>query len=290
MSKSIKTFLVCLCTTILTANTAITPYAASLLDPIRVWGPVTKAETGGEDIKFFYLDNQSGQSHSGDLQITVSNIYTRILDATTGLPFSYENIQDGETVYAYVGPAMSLSLIPMANASLVLCNVPAGYKVPDYLTVESLAWNTAKTQAVLTATNGSKYIIPADCETTPYLSGNIVTLEDLTPGCSCLLWSDAQNTASRIINFSNMGIPVEDLPMEAGWQNINGNWYYYKEDGTMAVEWLLDNGKCYYFDPETGIMRTGFLTLNNSTYYLQEDGSLLTSPRTFTPDASGILH
>lgn len=290
MTKSIKTFLVCFCATIFTVNAVINTHAASLLDPIRVWGPATKSETGGEDVKFLSLNNQSGQSHNGELQIIVSDVYTRILDATTGVPFPYEDIEDGETIYAYIGPAMSLSLTPMANASLVLCNIPAGYKVPDYLTVESLSWNTAKTQAALTATNGAKYLVPVGCETTPYLSRNIVTLDDLTPGCSCLLWSDDQNVASRIINFSNMGTPIENLPMEAGWQNIDDNWYYYKEDGTMALEWLLDNGKYYYFNPETGILHTGFLTLGNNTYYLQEDGSLLTSPRTFVPDTTGVLH
>ena len=50
----------------------------------------------------------------------------------------------------------------MPNASLELCNIPAGYRLPEYLTVESLSWNAAKTQASLTATNGNVYTIPSD--------------------------------------------------------------------------------------------------------------------------------
>ena len=95
MTKSIKIFLTYLYASLFTVNTAISTHSASLLDPLRVWGPATKVETGGEDIQFLSLNNQSSQSLSGELQIIVSNVYTRILDATTGLPFSYEDIKDG---------------------------------------------------------------------------------------------------------------------------------------------------------------------------------------------------
>ncbi len=291
MTKSLSLFLACLGTAaLLSAGSAADTMASGRLDPVRIWGPVTKTEAGDEDIKFFFMNNQSGQSHAGELQVIVSNVYTRILDATTGLPFPYDNMKPGDTAYVYIGPALSASLNPMANASLVLCNVPAGYKVPDYLTVESLSWNSAKTEAVLTATNGSVYTVPSNCETTPYLSKNIVTIDDLTPGTSCLLWSDDHDQASRIINFSNPGIPVEELPMEPGWQKLNNNWYYYDSNRTMVHGWVMIDGKKYYMDPESGIMHTGFLTLEGSTYYFQEDGTLLTSSRLFTPDENGVLH
>lgn len=292
MTKPMKTFLACLCAATVFAAAAVadTYAAASLLDPIRIWGPVTRTDAGSEDVKFLSMNNQSGLSYDGELQITVSNVYTRILDAVTGLPYPYEDIRAGETAYAYIGPAMTMSLPPMANASLILCNVPAGYKVPDYIKVESLSWNSSKSQATLTATNGSVYIIPKNCETTPYLSSNIVTLDDLTPGSSCLLWSDQENAASKIINFSNPGKPIGDIPMEPGWHKLNGNWYYYDESGNMARGWIADKGKHYYLNPETGIMHTGFLTLEGNTYYLLPDGALLTSAKMFVPDEHGVLH
>lgn len=291
MTKSLKLFLACLGTAaFVSVAAAADAMASGRLDPVRVWGPVTKTETGGEDIKFFFMNNQSGQSYAGELQVIVSNVYTRILDATTGLPFPYDDMKPGDTAYVYVGPALSASLNPMANASLVLCNVPMGYKVPDYLTVESLSWNTGKTEAVLTATNGAVFTVPSTCETAPYLSKNIVTIDDLTPGTSCLLWSDNQNQATRIINFSKPGVPIEELPMEPGWHQLNNNWYYYDKDGAMAHGWVTDGGDRYYMDPESGVMRTGFLTLEGSTYYFQQDGRLLTSPMLFTPDENGVLH
>lgn len=291
MTKSISSTLACLCAAALLTMGApgVSQASSSRLDPVRIWGPVTRTEAGGEDIKILFLNNQSGLSFSGELQITVSNVYTRVLDATTGMPFPYENIRTGDTAYVYIGPALSSSLPPMANASLVLCNIPADYRVPDYLTVESLSWNASKTQASLTATNGSVYTIPSGCETIPYSSSNIVTIDDLTPGTSCLLWCNKDNLASRIINFSNPGVPIEQLPMDPGWQKINNNWYYYKADGTMAHGWVMDNDKRYYLDLNSGVMHTGFLTLDGNTYYFTEDGSLLTDPMTFTPDENGVL-
>ena len=290
MTKPIRTFLACLgAAVILTVSAAADTCAAGLVDPIRIWGPVTKADSGGEDVKFFFMNNLSGQSHSGEIQITVSNVYTRVLDAATGLPYPYEEIKEGATVYVYIGPALSANRVSMANASLVLCNIPAGYKVPDYTKVDQLTWSEDKTMATLLTTNGAQYTVPAACENVPYLSRNIVTIDDLTPGSSILIWSDNQNTASKIINFSCPGIAPEELSAKSGWQEAGGNWYYYKEDGAMAFGWTTIAGRRYYLNPYTGIMHTGFLTIDGNTYYFQPDGKLLTTPQVFIPDESGIL-
>ena len=290
MTKTIRTSLACLCAAFVSLTAAPTAEAsANLLDPIRIWGPVTSTSTEGEDARFFSLDNQSGQSYQGELRITVSKVYTRVLDAVTGQPCPVEDIRPGETAYVYIGPAMTMSQPPMANASMILCNIPADFRVPDYLKVASLEWNEDRTEALLTSTGGEAYTVAADCETTPYLSANIVTVDDLTPGVSCLLWADGENGATRIINFTNPGLPIEELPMDPGWQKINNHWYFYTEDGSMAKGWITDRDKIYYLDPETGMMHKGFLTIDDKTYYLQSDGSLLTSPKLFTPDKNGVL-
>lgn len=39
-----------------------------------------------------------------------------------------------------------------------------------------------------------------------------------------------------------------DMQRKIGWQNINGSWYYYKNDGTKSTGWLNDNGIWYYLD------------------------------------------
>lgn len=49
---------------------------------------------------------------------------TKILDAVNGFPVSVENLDDGEAVRVYTGPAMTLSLPPITNGILVLADAP----------------------------------------------------------------------------------------------------------------------------------------------------------------------
>jgi glucan-binding YG repeat protein len=34
--------------------------------------------------------------------------------------------------------------------------------------------------------------------------------------------------------------------MATGWQQVNGNWYLLKDNGSMATGWQQTNGKWYY--------------------------------------------
>lgn len=48
----------------------------------------------------------------------------------------------------------------------------------------------------------------------------------------------------------------------------NGNWYYLKDNGTMATGWLKDkDGRWYYLD-SSGVMQTGWLQDKGKWYYL----------------------
>jgi len=63
--------------------------------------------------------------------------------------------------------------------------------------------------------------------------------------------------------------------MCTGWQKSgSGNWYYLREIpdsrmGAMEYGFLLDpsDGRIYYMDPDTGIMRTGWVRINGNDYY-----------------------
>ena len=43
-----------------------------------------------------------------------------------------------------------------------------------------------------------------------------------------------------------------------GWQKINGNWYYFDEEGWMPTGWLEDGGKRYRVK-DNGVMQTGWI-------------------------------
>ena len=159
---------------------------------IRIFGPVTRTEDGRLSI-----DNQSGVSNSGEIILNVSDEETYILDAVSGLPIKLEDIKDGDTIYAYIGPAMTMSLPPMTNA-----DIPADAKVPDYVEVKSMITDASTSKSVLTALDGTEYTLADDCNIFPYLTRNIVTLDDLTQGRKCVVWADDENSASKIMVFA----------------------------------------------------------------------------------------
>ena len=167
------------------------------LQSLRIYGPVTKQEDGRLSI-----DNQSDMSISGEIILNVSEEYTYILDAVTGLPLKEEDIKDGDTIYVYIGPAMTISLPPMTNADVIFANIPADAKVPDYIEVQSLVTDAATSKSVLTAADGTEYTVESDCNIFPYLTRNIVTLDDLTQGRKCVVWSDEDNAALQIMVFA----------------------------------------------------------------------------------------
>ena len=102
------------------------------LSPIPVWGSVQEK---GEDS--LSLKNSVESDPYGEIRLTVSE-ETLVLDAVTGARKTLADLRENETVYAYVGPAMTRSIPPIAAARLVLCNIPADYAVPTYCEVEQV--------------------------------------------------------------------------------------------------------------------------------------------------------
>ena len=63
----------------------------------------------------------------------------------------------------------------------------------------------------------------------------------------------------------------KDGKIVTGWQQIDGNWYYFKDNGDMAIGVANINGVKYCFD-EDGVMLTGWKQIDGKWYYLGEDG------------------
>ena len=47
-----------------------------------------------------------------------------------------------------------------------------------------------------------EYKIDKDAQVTPYLTKNIVKLQDLTAGTSCLLWEDENGIVTKVMIFA----------------------------------------------------------------------------------------
>lgn len=170
---------------------------SAALEPLCVYGPVTILEDGR-----FSIDNQSGVSMSGEMILTVSTETTYILDAVSGLPVKEKDVRDGDTVYAYIGPAMTTSLPPVTNAEVIFTNVPPEGRAPEYVKIKSMITNADTSQYILTAADGAEYTLTEDCNIFPYLTRNIVTLDDLTAGRKCVVWADEDGRVNKLMLFA----------------------------------------------------------------------------------------
>lgn len=169
-----------------------------LSEPLRIYGTVHKEEG------WLLLTDIHGDTALDQLILNVSE-ETRILDAVNGFPVSAEELQEGESVCAYISQAMALSLPPQSHASMIICRIPEDFAAPSFETADSLTWNEDGS-AVLKTVRGNEYMIGSSTTLLPYLTRNIVTAADLTRGRTCLVWSapqaDGQNAASKIVIFA----------------------------------------------------------------------------------------
>ena len=170
--------------------------------PVQVWGTLTWLDDGG-----LLVQNSSENAAYSEVILHGESIIC--LDAVTGDPMDIQDLEDGDTIYAWVGPAMTLSLPPQATAILILGNIPADYAVPQFYEITSVAPQAmiaiypppAMTWTEVTATDGTTLTITDEATLTPYLTKNIVRLEDLIPGTRILVWSDSQGEPEKVLVF-----------------------------------------------------------------------------------------
>jgi len=201
----VKLFSLVLCAAMLCAVGAAAAEETSpaRLGPVQVWGTVTWTENGS-----LFLKNSNESDPNQEIIVHLSDD-TILMDAVSGLPMEKTAIQDGDIVYAWVGPAMTMSLPPQATAAVVVGNIPADYAVPQYYQAAEIQPQAViaiypvppLTQVTLTATSGKTLTITDDAEIVPYLTKNIVRLEDLVPGTEFMVWSDAQGNPQRVMVF-----------------------------------------------------------------------------------------
>ena len=176
--------------------------AAARPGPVQVWGTLTWLDGGG-----LLVQNSSESAAYSEVILHGESIIC--LDAVTGDPMDIQDLEDGDTIYAWVGPAMTMSLPPHATAILILGNIPADYAVPQFYEIVSVTPQAmaaiypppAMTWTEVTATDGTTLTITDEAALTPYLTKNIVRLEDLIPGTRILVWSDSQGEPEKVLVF-----------------------------------------------------------------------------------------
>lgn len=183
------------------------PEAPAYLAPVRVWGRVTKLENGSFLVQ---NDNQNDPYRKIILHLAET---TPVVDAVTGLPLDRE-LKDGEVIYAWVGPAMTLSLPPQATAEVVVANIPADFGAPQYYQVAQIktrgyadksgpliAVEVAVTSGLGLNIEEPGLRITVQAELLPWKTRQIVRLEDLQPGSQFLAWTNSDGVVTRVLLF-----------------------------------------------------------------------------------------
>lgn len=166
--------------------------------PTRVWGKVSPWE--GEGIS---LKNDDKDDPMSEVVLNVGED-TAIVDAATGLPMDRTAIKEGDTLYAWIGPAATMSLPPQVFPTVIVGNVPAGANPPELCeiaqNVRRFAPEDQKNPVFPLAGRGTLEVTDKTVYT-PWRTRQIVTIEDLIPGTRVLVWKDAEGRAEKVLVF-----------------------------------------------------------------------------------------
>lgn len=178
-------------------ETGAAPGAEENLDiPLKIFGEIT--EVGEDQIT---VDNQSGNSSDGEIILMIDPENTYVLDGKDGLPVNLTDVQLG-SFEAYLGPAMTMSLPPQATPYVVIVNIPEDMAAPQYaVAAGEVEEKDGKT--ILTANDGNEYEIAEDVQVLPYLTKNIVKLDDITEGSKCLVWQNEDGAVEKLVLFQD---------------------------------------------------------------------------------------
>ena len=225
--------------------------AEEVLTQVSVSGAVTRQEDGSLALTDAVL---------GDVIVHLPESVPYI-DGTTGTPLELANLKDGDVLQIWVAPAMTMSLPPQMTAEAVIGNVPAE-NAPKYTKITA--------PAILPAPNGTERRIPAaggeltvleSAEVSPYLTRNIVTIEDLVPGSKILVWSGADKKVNKVLRLpyeylgymtasadGTVRLNGEELPVKARTIQVDGEAHLYlplraaAEASGFDVDWVPGKG------------------------------------------------
>lgn len=163
---------------------------------VKIWGTITEVTEST-----ITVDNQSGASSEGEIVFNIDPEATYIIDSTTGLPVSGDEILLGK-FEAYLGPAMTMSLPPQTTPHMVIVNIPEDSQAAQFVVSAGAVEETEEGKVIKTV-DGNSYILTEEVKISPYLTRNIVMLEDIGEHSKCLLWLDSEDCVEKIVLFAD---------------------------------------------------------------------------------------
>lgn len=161
----------------------------------RVWGKVSPWE--GEGI---FLKNDNESDYMNEVVVHVGE--APVVDAATGLPLDMESVKEGDTLYAWIGPVATMSLPPQVFAEVIVGNIPADAAAPEYCEIAGAAVPGKNGEAVFPVSGGGTLTVTEKTAYSPWLTRQIVRMENLIPGARALVWKGADGKAEKVIIFA----------------------------------------------------------------------------------------
>lgn len=166
-------------------------------ETLRIEGVVLENE--GSSI---LLDRHFQDGYQEDVILHIDPEQTLLLDSVSGFPVAAEQIKKGDSICVYTGPAMTMSLPPQMTAVLILTGIPQDKAAPYYVHAAGSLEADGQGGWILKGADGIQIPVPADCFIEPYLTRQIVMLSDITAGRYCLVWTDVDGKAEKIVLFN----------------------------------------------------------------------------------------
>lgn len=162
--------------------------------PLRVVGTIT--EVGEETL---LVDASSQEGCVGEVMLMIDPENTLVLDGANGYPVELKEVEAGG-FEAYLGPAMTMSLPPQTTPYVVIVNIPEGEDAPQYV-IASTKVDEVKGKNTLVGVDEAEYPLARSVDVKPYLTRNVVRLEDIESGSRCLVWRNGEGEVDRIVLF-----------------------------------------------------------------------------------------
>ena len=208
--------------------------------PIRVWGTASAPDQDRIELK-----NDDESDPYNHIVLSVDGD-TLILDAVTGAAAALADIKEGDALYAYVGPAMTRSMPPIAHASLILCNIPADYAAPTWAEVLGVTEKEDGSRSVLMS---GDVVLHLNADTA-YLPGPGMPGEGpavIVPGTRLLAWYSvvapsmpAQATPDKVMVFSSpyggwIDLSGEGVSLNGSALSLNAGQQPFALDGRLML-------------------------------------------------------
>ncbi len=131
-----------------------------------------------------------------------------LLNNEDGMPLAKEDLKEGLRIMVSHSPIMTKSLPPQSAAFLAVGNMEENQTPATYIEVDKVITNENGSITVLNANGDLLVTLPKEMPITPYLTKNIVSIQDIQPGSKLLTWFDmvltsypGQTTSQKAVLF-----------------------------------------------------------------------------------------